>query len=158
MPGASDTTRKHAIKRLRDAGKYIWQSVETYNPHTRRSSDLFHCIDLVAISSAPPTLPGVLGIQTTSASALAAHVRKATEDPTVVHLLHLWLQAGNRYEIWGWSSRGPAGKRKLILSTDRTIRIADPLIPTFHILEQSELGTMTHPASSPPRKKSRKGT
>lgn len=68
--------------------------------------DLFGCIDLVALDG----LPGVLGIQACAASSAAARMAKALCE---CDALMEWLRVGNRFEVWGWAKRGPAGKRKL---------------------------------------------
>lgn len=74
---------------------------------TRRRLDLFGCIDLVVLDG----LPGVLGIQATSSSNVAARRTKAETE--CVDALEQWLKAGNRFAVWGWAKRGKAGKRKL---------------------------------------------
>lgn len=67
--------------------------------------DLFGFADIVCLDG----LPGVHGIQATSAANVSARLAKARELP----VLRRWLEAGNRLTILGWSKRGAAGKRKL---------------------------------------------
>ena len=79
--------------------------VERWLPHTKVRKDLFGCIDLVCLDG----LPGVLGIQATSSSNMASRITKAK----ALDELRLWLDAGNRFECFGWAKRGAVGKRKL---------------------------------------------
>jgi hypothetical protein len=64
--------------------------------------DLFSCIDIVAIRTG---IAGVLGVQATSASNVAARVSKARKLAALV----TWLRTGNAYEVWGWS-QGDGGR------------------------------------------------
>ena len=98
------TPTQRSLKKLREDG-YIAQVVEHYNQFARRRIDLFNVIDIAAIK---PDNPGVLGIQTTSTSNISARQKKALASAELL----VWLQAGNRFEIWGWAKRGPRGKRK----------------------------------------------
>lgn len=113
------------LARCRAAGWPV-QIVEKWVPAARKRIDLFGCIDLVALDGQP----GVLGIQATSGSNAAARATKARELPT----LRAWLEAGNRFEVWGWRKVGARGKRKLwdvrivrveIHPQDRLVRNAD---------------------------------
>jgi hypothetical protein len=58
--------------------------------------DLFSCIDIVAVRTG---IAGVLGVQATSASNVAARVNKARK----LAALATWLRTGNAFEVWGWS-------------------------------------------------------
>jgi hypothetical protein len=71
--------------------------VERWLPHANLRHDLFGCIDLLAVK------PGVgaLGVQTTTASNLAARQRKAIGLPE----LRIWLEAGCAFELHGWGKR-----------------------------------------------------
>lgn len=79
--------------------------VERHNTFSHKKHDLFGGIDLVALDGQP----GLLGIQATSASNAGARVEKLSQLDT----MRTWLRAGNRLEVWGWSKRGKAQKRKL---------------------------------------------
>ena len=79
--------------------------VERYIAQCRQRFDLFGCIDLVALDG----LPGSLGIQATSGSNHSSRVKKALEEPRLL----VWLEAGNRFEVWSWAKQGPKGKRKV---------------------------------------------
>ncbi len=83
------------LQRVRDMGG-IAGVVERYNQFSRKRHDLFGCIDVVAIIARQ-----TYGIQTTSGSNHATHVRAALENRD----LRLWLQAGNHFEVWSWSQR-----------------------------------------------------
>lgn len=86
-----------SLRWLRHRG-WIAAVVERWNPHARISQDLWG-LDLVAIR---PDRQGVLGVQTTSASNLAARVKKLRGIPAV----RVWLAAGNSAECHGWAKRG----------------------------------------------------
>ena len=91
---------------LQECRKRGWTSavVEKWIPQTKRRLDLFGCIDIVALDGQP----GVLGIQATSGGNHSSRVSKALEEPR----LQEWLRAGNRFAVWSWSKKGPAGTRK----------------------------------------------
>lgn len=78
--------------------------VEKWIPQTKRRLDAFGGIDIIAIRTGE-----TLGIQCTSQSNVSARVKKLTAEPQ----MKIWIDAGNRLEVWGWAKRGPAGKRKL---------------------------------------------
>jgi hypothetical protein len=59
--------------------------------------DLWGFVDIIAIREAD-----VLAVQTTSATNVAARVRKITESP----LVGLVREAGFRIEVWGWRRDG----------------------------------------------------
>lgn len=68
--------------------------------------DLFGFVDVCAIRS---DCNGVFGIQATSTPNIAAHVTKAMNIPELM----IWLQAGNRFEIWGWQNKEKGTRYKL---------------------------------------------
>jgi hypothetical protein len=61
------------------------------------TKDLFGCIDLIAVEQHEL---GVLGIQATSGSNMSSRLTKATTE--CAPALRRWLDAMNRFEIWGW--------------------------------------------------------
>jgi hypothetical protein len=73
--------------------------VERWLPRVNLRKDLFGCIDLLAMRRGEP---GIVGVQATSASNLAAGVKKARQQPE----LGTWLACGNRFDCWGWARRG----------------------------------------------------
>lgn len=96
----SPTTRTLAL--LRKEG-WLPQVVEKWLGFAKVRVDLYGGIDLLAIK------PGIiLGVQATSSSNVSARVAKLLAEPK----LKLWLQAGGKLEVWGWSKKGPRGKRK----------------------------------------------
>jgi hypothetical protein len=115
MAKTSPTQRSLALLR---AQGYTVAKVEYWNPFPKRADtdgsggptgkrmDLFGFIDLVCLV---PGESGVLAIQTTSATHLAAHRTKALALPAC----ELWLRCGNRIVLHGWAKRGAAGKHKL---------------------------------------------
>jgi hypothetical protein len=73
--------------------------VERWLPYARMRSDLFGCMDVVAVRGGEP---GVLGVQATTAANLAARLKKAKQQPE----LRAWLAAGNRFAVFAWHKRG----------------------------------------------------
>lgn len=82
---------------------YTAQVVERWNQYARVRVDLFGVIDIVAI-----TPNGILGIQACAGSSHAARRTKIGAEPRAAE----WVHAGGMLEIWSWSKRGGAGKRK----------------------------------------------
>jgi len=105
---------QRSLKLLRDEG-YTVQVVEKWQAFAKKRVDLFGCIDIIAIKDG---VTGVLGVQTTSGSNLAAREKKARAIPA----LTTFLDAGNSFELHGWSKKGKAGKRKLWTVTRKEIR------------------------------------
>ena len=81
--------------------------VERYNPHAKRRVDLFGFIDIVCVDGRP----GVLGVQSTTTTNQAARVSKI-QSYELSRVVNMWLMAGNRIVVHGWSKKGPRGKRK----------------------------------------------
>lgn len=101
---------------------YTYAKVEYFNPWSRTTLDLFGLHDTVAIRG---DKPGVWGINSCGED-IASHITKylsgytrpATEKREEKtfgpnECLKPWLEAGNRFELWGWRLRGAKGKRKL---------------------------------------------
>lgn len=109
---------QRSLTRLRQEG-YLAAVVERFNPHARVRQDLFGFADVVAVRAVDP--PGVLAVQATTASNLAARRTKVAALATV----RVWLAAGNRLELWAWAKRGPRGRRKLWTLTREPVRLAD---------------------------------
>lgn len=82
------------------------QVVERWNPYSRTRLDLLGCIDIIVLDGLGG---GPLGVQVTAGSAHAARRTKALAEPR----LTTWLSSPARFEIWSYSKRGDAGKRKL---------------------------------------------
>src|ERR1700689_4442817 len=113
---SSHLEKTHA--KLKEMG-YIYAKTEYFNPHVHRKIDLFGLHDTVAIRA---DKPGVFGINSCGED-ISLHIdrymngytRPADEErPEKVFGPNLcllpWLQAGNRFEIWGWRKRGARGK------------------------------------------------
>jgi len=98
--GYSPTQR--SLKLLRDRGFLPWVA-EYYHAFSRRRVDLYGIIDIVAIKKEER---GVLGVQTTVASAVSARIKKISASPAA----RIWVMAGNRIVIHGW--RKPTKTRK----------------------------------------------
>src|SRR5687768_3102378 len=104
MATASPTAR--ALAECKKRG-FIAQVVERRLPHAFITQDLFGCIDILAIDDNQ----GVLGIQVTSSSNMAARVTKIREK--CWDKIGPFLERGNRLVVWGFSKRGKEGKRKV---------------------------------------------
>lgn len=104
MAAASPTAR--ALAECRKRG-WMAHVVEKYNSFTRRKSDLFGFIDIVALDGQQ----GVLGLQVTSSDHIAGRVDKIRGE--CAEAFAAWVAAGNRVAVWGWAKRGAAGRRKV---------------------------------------------
>lgn len=91
--------------------------------------DMFNLIDAVAVRE---DIRGVLGVQACASSGRSAHRKKALANPYI----RGWLLSGNAFEIWSWSKRGEAGKRKLW----------SPIIDTFVISAGQQILVEEKPA------------
>lgn len=78
---------------------------EHWNSFVHRRQDLFGFIDLIGVH---PDF-GVLAVQTTSGSNLAARRTKILAEPRALS----WLKAGGKIVIHGWRKIGARGKRKI---------------------------------------------
>ena len=113
----STLSLQRSKEELRRQGFVTWITEKPYNPYTKRREDLFNLFDLIAIRW---DCPGVTGIQACGED-MAAHVRKVLEGYTTSQGLEIpanpyirvWLQAGNKAFLWGWTKRGDRGKRKV---------------------------------------------
>jgi hypothetical protein len=94
------TPTARSLKLLRDTG-HIAGVVERFLAAANKRSDLFGFGDVLAVHR---VVSGVLLVQATTLSNLAARMKKARSKPE----LAVWLRAGQRFEAWGWYRR--AGK------------------------------------------------
>lgn len=113
--GRRSSTSPNA-RTLTECRKRGWtaQSVERpWNKYTKVTLDLFGVIDIVAIVPAVDGKHGsILAIQATSDNSGGNAYRRAAKilaEPRAKQ----WVEAGGRLELWSWSKRGGAGKRKL---------------------------------------------
>lgn len=105
---------QRTLERLRKEG-FTCAVVERWNAFAKIRQDLFQCIDVLGIR------PGIiLGIQATSASNLAARVKKSVAEPR----LRTWLESGGLFEVWGWGKK-KQGNRRLWQVTRRVITLED---------------------------------
>jgi hypothetical protein len=80
--------------------------VEKWNQWAKVRQDLFGIFDLLAIH---PDITGVVGIQVTSGSNMAARRSKIAGS----EMAPVWLLGGNTIELHGWRKVGERGKRKV---------------------------------------------
>ena len=99
---SSPTSR--TLAELRRNG-YTAAVVERWNPWAKIRQDLYGFIDVLAIKA---NEKGVLAIQTTTTANASSRMKKSKESPN----LRIWLDSGNRFEVWGWGKRGTRGNRK----------------------------------------------
>jgi hypothetical protein len=109
------TPTARTLQQLRKEG-YVCQVVEKWNPYARIRQDLFGFIDIVAIRDQQ-----ILGVQATSATNVSARIHKALACP---HLA-AWLKANARFEVWGWSKKGPRGQTKHWQFSKRQLNLDD---------------------------------
>lgn len=95
---------------LAECRKRGWtaQVVERRLPRTFTTVDLFGVIDIVAIAAVPGRKV-ILGIQACAGTDHAKRRDKILAEPRVAE----WIAANGHLELWSWSKRGAAGKRKL---------------------------------------------
>jgi hypothetical protein len=86
---------QRTLQHLREAGYPLVQVVERWNPYARVRQDLFGIIDVVAVGA------DIVGVQTTSASNFAAHLKKITDSEA----LPVLRKAGVRVLLHGWRKR-----------------------------------------------------
>ena len=107
-----------SLAHLRQQGAMA-QVVEHWNHFSGRRHDLFGFIDIVAVDDQP----GVLGVQTTSASNVSARMTKLRDE--CAGEMRRWLLAKNRLVVHGWAKRGPRGKRKTWSVSERWVTSKD---------------------------------
>lgn len=88
---AGSPTRR-SLQALRAEG-WLCAIVERWNPHVGIRQDLFGCIDVLAVKDG-----ATLAVQTTTASNVAARVKKILLNPKLPELLKAW-----RVEVHGWT-------------------------------------------------------
>ena len=86
------TPTARSLKYLRDSG-YTAEVVERFNAFTKRRHDLFGIADIFAIND-----DGVLLVQTTSGSNVAARVKKIADSEHADAI----RKAGIRIHVHGW--------------------------------------------------------
>lgn len=92
---SSTSPTQRSLKMLRERG-YTVAVVERWNPHARIRQDAFGILDLIAVQGRR-----TIGVQTTSASNMAARMRKIQESAAYP----LLKAAGWRVEVHGWRKR-----------------------------------------------------
>jgi len=95
------TPTQRSLKLLRDIGFHC-AITERWNSHVKIRQDLFGFIDLLAIDK------NMIAVQTTSSDNVSARVKKIVE----LESARIWLEAGHRIIVHGWSKRGAVGKVK----------------------------------------------
>ena len=90
------TPTQLTLRKLRTDGWPLVEVVERWNPHARRRVDLFGFVDVLAVGPG-----GVLAVQTTSASNVAARIRKIAEHPNVAAV----REAGIAIRVHGWAKK-----------------------------------------------------
>lgn len=83
-------------KKLLEERGYMVAIVEKWNPHAKIRQDLFGIIDILGVGATGSAT--TVGVQTTSASNVAARIRKITDSPA----LPLLRAAGWSIFVHGW--------------------------------------------------------
>jgi len=91
-------------------------TVERWNPHAKVRQDLWGFGDILAVE---PGRRGCLIVQACVTGDQSKRLAKIAEEPRV----KVWLKAGNRVAVWGWSKRGQRDKRKLWLLSETRISL-----------------------------------
>ena len=89
------TPTQLTLRHLREQG-YTAEVVERWNPHARIRQDLFGIIDVIALRGNE-----TLAVQTTSASNVAARIRKIADSPHVAAI----REAGWTIRVHGWAKQ-----------------------------------------------------
>lgn len=108
-PEAAKSRKVSPTQRARahcKANGWVSQIVEYTVPHTFIKRDLLGVIDMIVLDGAGG---GPLGVQVCVGASHAARREKALAEPR----LRNWLASPARFQIWSFSKRGGAGKRKL---------------------------------------------
>jgi hypothetical protein len=77
-------------------------SVDYFDAFTRRTKDLYSCIDVLAVGP-----EGTIAVQVTSRGNMSSRRKKVLEAEAFPHM----KAAGWRIEIWGYSQPGGKGTR-----------------------------------------------
>lgn len=88
---------QRSLKRLRDEGYDIVEVVERWIPQARRRRDFAGIIDIICIGHGE-----TVGVQATSASNVAARIKKLEESTSLPAL----RQVGWRILVHGWRKKG----------------------------------------------------
>ena len=104
---------QRSLKWLRQRG-FTAAITEHWNPHARLRQDLFGFVDIVALCPVVDmvslhSVHGIVAVQTTSGSNVAARIKKIRELGAAKE----WLEAGGKIWVHGWRKVGARGKRKL---------------------------------------------
>lgn len=119
------TPTQRTLSHLRARG--WWPAVvEKWNPHARIRQDLYGFADLVALAA---DRPGVVAIQTTSASGISARRKKIKAEP----MARQWLICGNSILLHGWGKkkikRGGKAVRWTLTEEEITLEMLDDIQP-----------------------------
>ena len=83
---------------------------------------------------------GCLAVQSTTANHVGDHVADVVEVDYKRDKLFQWLEAGNRFEIWGWSKKGPRGQKKVYRPTVRRFVVSAGELWTYENTELEAFG------------------
>ena len=89
---------------------YTVGKTEHWNPFAKIRQDLFNCVDLVAIRAGSP----LVAIQVTSRTNVSNRMVKSQA------MAHLWVSTGNRFEIYGYTSKSKKPPRVMRMRLDGT--------------------------------------
>lgn len=107
---------QRSIKHLKDQGYSVARG-EHWNYFAKKKQDLFQFGDLLVANGDHIAL-----VQVTTTGNMGAREKKIFSLP--VH--KIWLAAGGRIFVHGWSRKGPRGKRKVWCITEREVVADEP--------------------------------
>lgn len=144
MASSSKTTTGITQAVLTSNG-YVCDLVERWIAQAKLRKDFLGFADIIAIGPffpEKPPIPGCLAVQCTNLGNLSNHITKITSGPTANNLA-AWLDAGNRFEVWGWAKRERKRQklRPIYTPTIRTITCDHFGFYTEDITEMSEVPT-----------------
>ena len=126
---------QRTLERCRKLGYEAGVVERPWNPHTKKTTDLFGVIDIVAIAPG-----GILAIQATTGAHHADRRAKILAEPRA----RAWVVAGGSLELWTWSKRGPGESKRWALRVE-----------AFHVDEGAFVGVDQHDTARqlPPRRR-----
>jgi hypothetical protein len=112
------TPTSRTLRLLRQSG-YIAAVVERWIPKIDRRSDLWHFGDILAVH---PVRRDFLIVQTTSIGNISSRIAKSRAQPE----LGIWLHAGGRFEVHGWTHAGKVKRVEVLVDDLATVVIEKP--------------------------------
>jgi hypothetical protein len=134
---SSKSPTSRSLEHLRKLG-FIADVVERFIrfPPPGHRKDFLGCIDVIGVRQPLRDKANnnrlllrsgkTIGVQCCAGSTHSAHIKKCLAEPRLL----FWLKASptHTFEVWSWSQRGAAGKRKLWTLRRQPIIILDGML------------------------------